>query len=92
VIDLVISKGAFIGDAINVGNGEETFIKEAVSLFYGLWDKKAEYAFSGEERKGDPNNWVSDIGKLKSLGYQSGTNLEEGLKKYCGWLIKRDLG
>ena len=91
-IDLVISKGNFNGGAINVANGQEILIENAVSLFYELWGKKIKYTFSGEERKGDPNNWVADISIIKSMGYESKTPIREGLRKYHEWLKKEDLG
>ena len=90
VINLVISKGKFTGDSINVANGQEISIENVVSLFYSLWNKKINYSFSGEERKGDPNNWVADISVLKSMGYESKITIQEGLIKYYAWLTKEN--
>ncbi len=92
VIELVINKAKFEGDAINVANGSEVFIEDVVKVFYSNWGKKIYYSFSGEERKGDPNNWIADIGILNSLGYKPEISLNEGLKKYFEWFIKKDLG
>lgn len=86
IIDLVIRKSHFNADIINVANGEEIYIKDAVSIFFNFFHEKIEYNFSGEERKGDPNNWVADISKLKEMGYRATFNIEEGLEHYYKWI------
>jgi UDP-glucose 4-epimerase len=87
-IEIIIFKSKFIGEKINVANGKEITIKDIVKCFYSNWDKKIDYSFSGEERKGDPNNWVAEIEILKSMGYIPQMGIEEGLKKYYEWIIK----
>lgn len=85
-IELVAVSSTFTADVINLANGKEIFIKDAVSIFFGLFKTKINYSFSGEERKGDPINWVADISKLKELGYKSSFDLEKGLKHYYQWI------
>lgn len=87
-IELVSKKSNFTGEVINVANGEEVFIEDCVLKFYNLFDEKIEYKFSGEIRKGDPNNWIADISTLKRLGYKREYNLENGLQNYYQWLLK----
>ena len=88
VIELVVEKTEFKGQTINVANGDEVYIKDVVKIFYGLFDKKINYHFSGEGRKGDPNNWVADISELKSSGYQPEFDITKGLKNYYQWVNK----
>ncbi len=85
VLDLVIQQNSFGGGAINVANGREVTIQEVVSLFYSFWPEHVSYTFSGEERKGDPNNWMADISTLQSMGYIPQVSLEIGLKNYYEW-------
>jgi len=87
VIELVARHSAFNADVINVANGEETFIKDVVSIFFGLFDHEVGYSFSGETREGDPVNWVADITKLLSYGYQPAFTIEKGLEYYYKWVI-----
>ncbi len=87
-IYLLASSQKFISPVINIGNGKEIFIKDAVRLFYGLVDNKVSYKFRGEGRKGDPSNWVADISKLESIGYKQQVTFEEGLKRYVEWASK----
>lgn len=90
VIHLVVENGEFKGDSINVGNGEEVFIKDCVKLYYGLFDREIPYQFSGEVRQGDPNNWVANIDKIEKIGYKQRFTLEEGLIRYYQWISKVD--
>jgi UDP-glucose 4-epimerase len=85
-IDLVVEFSDFKADIINIANGEEVFIKEAVSTFFGLFDFNIPYEFSGDTRSGDPLKWKADIKKLKSFGYQPAVDLQSGLKNYFEWI------
>ncbi|SEQ18438.1 NAD-dependent epimerase/dehydratase family protein [Neolewinella agarilytica] len=85
IIDLVIKKGSFSGEAINVANGKEILIKDIVRTFYGCFPEEIDYEFGGQGRKGDPNNWVADISLIKQLGYRQEVSLKDGLKKYYEW-------
>jgi len=67
---------------INVGNGEEVFIQDAVSVFFSFFDKEISYNFSGDSRKGDPVNWKADISKLRSFGYQAEVDMPGGLEAF----------
>ena len=88
VIDLVIQKSKFEADVFNVANGEEIKIQDVVKLFYGFWDEKIDFAFSGEERAGDPNNWVADISLIKHLTYVPTCSVSDGLENYYKWFRK----
>lgn len=85
-IDMIIHHHEFSGTVINVANGIEWTIAEVANHFFSSMSPAITYSFSGEERKGDPSNWVADISKLKSLGYTNGVSLEEGINKYWKWL------
>lgn len=89
-IELVSRSSAFKADVINIANGKEIFIKDAVSTFFSFFEIDINYSFSGEERKGDPVNWVADISKLEALGYKTSFNLETGLQQYYKWITIND--
>jgi len=82
VIELVNEHSAFEADVINVGNGEEVFIQDAVSVFFSFFDEDISYNFSGDSRKGDPVNWKADISKLRSYGYQAAVDMPGGLEAF----------
>jgi len=85
-IELVSKCSDFNGDVINIANGEEIRIKNAVSIFFNYFDHDIEYSFSGKTRKGDPINWMSDISRLNSFGYQPSVDINTGLKRYYEWV------
>ena len=85
-IELVAKSTFFDADVINVANGKEVLIKEAVECFYNNYPNKVEYTFSGDVRKGDPLNWKADIGRLYELGYKPLVTMEEGLQGYYNWI------
>ncbi len=86
IVSLIVEKGKFEGEIYNVANGEETTIKEAVSVFFNKLNKNIPFVFSGEEKLGDPINWRADIQKVKSLGYKRQYSFKEGIVNYCNWL------
>nr|WP_321409457.1 NAD-dependent epimerase/dehydratase family protein [uncultured Carboxylicivirga sp.] len=85
-IELIALNSQFKADIINVANGEEVSIKNAISTFLSCFDRAIDYKFSGEVRKGDPLNWRADIGKLEALGYKQSKDLLTGLKEYYQWI------
>lgn len=88
VIKIIAFESEFKGEALNVANGEEVFIKDSVRLFFEFLEWTGTYNFSGEERKGDPANWCADISKLEQMGYKRKFSFEEGIKLYVEWLRK----
>lgn len=89
-IEYVVKKADFKGEAINIANGEELTIQKVTTCFYKLLNNNVNVSFDGEERKGDPINWVADISKLQQLGYKQKTSIEEGLLNYVKWLKEQE--
>ena len=85
-ISCVVTGGDFSGETINVANGTEIFIKDAIGVFQKNSLTPFEYSFNGETRSGDPINWRADISRLSALGYVQQTSFEEGIKNYIRWL------
>ena len=83
---LTFLKTAFKGESINIANGMQVFIKDAVNIFFENYKKEISIKFGGEQRQGDPNNWLANIDVLKSFGYKSNYDLNLGLSKYINWL------
>jgi dTDP-glucose 4,6-dehydratase/UDP-glucose 4-epimerase len=85
-IELAAEFSSFEADVINIANGEEIFIKDAVSIFFSFLSHDISYTFSGSSREGDPINWVADISKLISFGYIPRYDLRTGLSEYYEWI------
>jgi UDP-glucose 4-epimerase len=85
-IDLITKFCPFASDVINVGNGQEIMIKNAVSTFFSFFNSEIAYTFSGDSREGDPINWKADISTLISYGYNPSIDINAGLKSYYKWI------
>lgn len=91
VVYYVARSTKFEGESINVANGEEVFIREAVSWFYENYPEPVEYEFRGEGRAGDPINWVADISIIKECGYKPKVGIGEGLRRYYKWVVEESV-
>jgi UDP-glucose 4-epimerase len=85
-VELVFKYSNFEGDNINVADGKEISIRDAVSDFLGFFECDIEYSFSGISRPGDPVRWLADISKLKSYGYKPAYDMKRGLREYFDWV------
>ena len=90
VIDIIMNRSKFKGDCINVANGKELMIKDVVQTFYTLIDSKINFNFGGQQREGDPINWVADISELTKMGYKQKTDIELGLSNFIKWLKEKE--
>lgn len=85
-IELVSEFSSFKAEVLNIANGKEIVINDAVSIFFSFFKDDIVYFYSGEIREGDPVNWVADISKLISFGYQPSIDIKAGLQKYYEWV------
>jgi len=74
----------------NVGGGKATTVLEYVKLLISLSDEAMEPQIQGQFRFGDTRHIVSDISKLKKLGWQPKTPLEQIIKEYLEWVQNQD--
>lgn len=86
IIDLVIQNSKFQGATYNVASNIETTIAEASQIFINEFSPEKKIVFSGEEKLGDPNNWIADMKILNDKGFKPQFDLYFGLKKYVEWL------
>jgi len=85
-IELLIDHAAFDGSSYNIASGLETSIKHVAELFFESFDQTLTFSFNNMEKKGDPNNWVADIGALKQIGFSPKVSLKAGLEQTAFWL------
>ena len=87
-VNCVINQASFGGEAINVACGQEVSIEKAIDTLVTQINPGLQVKFTGKEKKGDPLNWVADIGNLQSMGFTPSYNLEDGLKRTLTWMKK----
>jgi UDP-glucose 4-epimerase len=86
VLQCIIDRGIFNGEAVNVSSGFETTIKQAAHLFCTAVDNTIKITFNNIVKFGDPLNWKADISVIKSYGFEPQFTIEEGLKKTSIWM------
>lgn len=86
IINLAIFHSKFDGEVVNVANGKQITIAEVAYTVRKVSGTDKQIKFNGEERKGDPINWVADVSIIKSWGYEPSVELEEGVNKYVQWI------
>lgn len=87
-VQCILDNGEFNGDAINIGSGYEATISDVAKNYLRHFGKDTTVNFSGDVKEGDPLNWRADISRLKSLGFEQKTSLDQGIKNYFDWIIK----
>lgn len=84
---LAIENSRFDGEAVNLANGKEVYIKSIVEIFNKHYPKSFTYEFKGENRPGDPLNWCADIAIMKNWGYRNEIGIEQGVENYIKWAV-----
>lgn len=72
--------------AFNVGSGKPTTVLEYANLVRGKLSSNVELEFSGEYRRGDNRHSVSDVTKLKGLGWSPKHHLPTILDDFLAWV------
>lgn len=80
-ISIVIDTEESNGEIYNLGTGIQTNLLEIFNIFSKKMEKKIDYTFE-EEREGDIKHSLSNIDKLKKLGFSPKYTVEEGLFRY----------
>jgi len=74
-------------DLINIGSGEEISIAELANLIQKVIGFEGEIIFDKNKPDGNPRKLL-DSSKINSLGWESKTNLYDGLKTTYDWYLK----
>ncbi|MEY8513760.1 NAD-dependent epimerase/dehydratase family protein [Lactococcus taiwanensis] len=85
---LIATSDESMGQVYNVGTGKRTSLNELIAQTENYAVKKMKISY-GKEREGDIKNSVSDISKLKAIGYKPNFDLKEGLKKYLEYELRK---
>lgn len=84
---LIADKKESLGRQFNVGTGNAITLNELIAVIDKSLGIKLPIAYQ-PERDGDIKESVSDISRLKGLGYEPNFSIQEGMDKY---LISEDL-
>ncbi len=70
----------------NVGGGKAYTVLDLANMVARALGKKVKKKVSGKFRLGDTRHIISDISKLKALGWQPTNPIEKSVKDYLNWL------
>jgi dTDP-L-rhamnose 4-epimerase len=74
------------GLAFNVGGGKAITVLEFAQIMLQACGSSLEPQVPGEFRLGDTRHTVSDISRMRSLGWKPTVPVEENVRQYLAWL------
>jgi dTDP-L-rhamnose 4-epimerase len=74
------------GLALNVGGGRAVTVLEFASLMLDASGSTLDPTVPGEYRLGDTRHTVSDLSRMRSLGWEPRVPVEENVRQYLDWL------
>jgi len=83
---LVLESEAANFQALNVGSGKATTVLEYAQAVLRKLSRTGELNISGEYRRGDNRHSVSDIEKLKSLGWRPRRGISVVMNDFVDWI------
>ena len=86
---LVLERPESDYQVFNVGGDREVTVLEYAGLLCRILGRDTEPQLSGEFRLGDTRHIVSDVSRLKTLGWSPRVSLEEIAKGYLDWVRPR---
>lgn len=79
------------GVVLNVGGGRAVSVLEFAQIMLDETDADLEPLISGEFRLGDTRHTISDISRMRSLGWEPKTPVEQNVHEYVEWLEGQDV-
>lgn len=83
---LVLEQEAANFEVFNVGGGQGYTVLEFAAMVQEVTGAKHPLTPSGEYRVGDTRHSVSDIGKLRRLGWEPTKSPRDSIREYVAWL------
>ena len=76
-----------LGEFVNIGRGEDIKIRELAPLIKRVVGFEGEIKYDPSKPDGMPRKLL-DISRMRSLGWEPKTALEEGVKKTYEWYLE----
>lgn len=70
----------------NVGSGHSTSVRDLAEIIANQLGVKIAPIARGEFRPGEIRSLVSDISRIRTIGYTPRTSIEEGIARYVAWI------
>jgi len=83
---LVAATGKLDGLPVNVGSGRATSVRDLAAIIANQLGVAIEPLARGEFRPGEIRSLISDISRIRIIGYEPRTTLEQGIARYIDWI------
>lgn len=83
---LAATSDALDGQAVNVGSGVATSIRQVAQMLSAALEIPIEPEIRGEFRPGEMRHLISDITKMRAIGYAPQVDLASGIERYLDWI------
>jgi dTDP-L-rhamnose 4-epimerase len=83
---LVASTDKLDGLPVNVGSGRATSVRDLAGIIADQLSVKLAPLARGEFRPGEIRSLISDISRIRTIGYEPQTTIEQGITRYVEWI------
>lgn len=74
------------GLPVNVGSGQATSVRQLAAIIANQLGVNFEPLARGEFRPGEIRSLISDITRIRTIGYEPLTTIEVGIARYISWI------
>jgi dTDP-L-rhamnose 4-epimerase len=74
------------GLPVNVGSGRATSVRDLAAIIANQLGVSIGPLARGEFRPGEIRSLISDITRIRAIGYEPQTTIEEGIARYIDWI------
>jgi dTDP-L-rhamnose 4-epimerase len=74
------------GLPVNVGSGRAASVRDIAEIIAAKLNVSIEPLARGEFRPGEIRSLISDISRIRTIGYEPQVTLEEGIGRYIDWI------
>ena len=83
---LAATRDELNGLPVNVGSGRATSVRDLAGIIAQQLGVSINPLARGEFRPGEIRSLISDITRIRSIGYEPRVRLEEGIARYIAWI------
>lgn len=83
---LVAESSKLDGLAVNAGSGRATSVRDLAAIIASQLGIEIAPLARGEFRPGEIRSLISDISRIRTVGYEPKVTLEEGIGRYIDWI------
>jgi dTDP-L-rhamnose 4-epimerase len=83
---LIATTDKLDGLPVNVGSGRATSVRDLAAIIADQLGISLAPLARGEFRPGEIRSLISDISRIRTIGYEPRTTLEQGIARYIAWI------